>query len=249
MSPSSLDSSKHNRNKPCSRRAAKGTIDEDGKTLVAYTRLYCKGWTCPVCGPKKAAFLTRQIVARAQEHGLSRFLTLTLDPKHAPEKDQVPYIREVWRKFRVYLKRETKRTVSFISVVEFHKSGLPHLHVLVDQYLPQRWISGAWSSLGGGRIVHIEKVHNLEQVGWYLGKYLTKDMILSGPKGVRRYSSSRNIRMVDPDKASGWTLSRFTFDTVHRRAMGLVVREKLDSNENVASFVLADGVTDVPMEG
>jgi len=96
--------------------------------------LYCKSWRCPYCGPKKAAKIRKRISEKAQEHGLSRFLTLTLDPATAPKPEGVAYTRDVWRKFRVYLKRKFKRNVSFISVVELHKSGRPHLHVLVDQF-------------------------------------------------------------------------------------------------------------------
>lgn len=242
--PSSLDSYKHNRNRPCGKKAATGRVVRDGKEFIGYSRLTCKSWRCPSCGPKKAAKIRKRISEKAQEHGLSRFLTLTLDPATAPKPEDVTYIRDVWRKFRVYLKRKFKRNVSFISVVELHKSGYPHLHVLVDQYIPQAWISEAWSSLGGGRIVYIEKVKDLQKIGWYLGKYLTKEMLLSPDAPRRRYSSSRNVKLGNLEK-SGWRPAKFTMETLHRAAKGRIVQQTIDENQHVKSFLVEEEIIDV----
>jgi hypothetical protein len=83
-----------------------------------------------------------------------RLLTLTLDPSTSPPADKcVPHIRRVWAKFRIYLaRREEKRTrragktITFISLLEFQKSGYPHLHILIDRYIPQRWIRASWNA-------------------------------------------------------------------------------------------------------
>lgn len=154
------------------------------------------------------------------------------------------YIREVWRKFRVTLKRKLGKNVSFISVVELHKSGYPHLHALVDQYIPQAWISEAWSGLGGGRVVYIERVKDMRQIGWYLGKYLTKDMLLSPAGASRRYSSSRNIKLGNLEK-SGWRPAKYTMETLYRSAKGRVVHEDMDENEHVKSFLVNEEIVDV----
>jgi hypothetical protein len=137
---------------------------------------------------------------------LNRFLTLTLDPKKLPaDQDPVTYIRDVWRKFRVYLQRQHGKTIPFIAVLEAHKSRIPHLHVLVDRFIAQSWVSKAWSSLGGGQIVYIERVKDLGAMGWYLGKYLTKDMLMFGKRGQRRFTTSRGIRIGATEKAEGWS--------------------------------------------
>jgi cytosine/adenosine deaminase-related metal-dependent hydrolase len=172
-----------------------------------------------MCGPKKAARIRRFIAAAAREHGLNRFLTLTLDPKRLePGADHVAYLRDTWRKFRVYLKRQHGQTVTFIAVMEEHKSGIPHLHVLVDRYIHQKWISKAWSALGGGRIVHIERVKDLGAIGWYLGKYLTKEMLLSARRGVRRYTTSRNIHLGPKRGEGGWTRAPAGMSELRRAA-------------------------------
>lgn len=216
---SSLDLYKSNRNTWCATTAAVGRVAGAGKELYAYAATYCKTWKCEECGPKKAARIRRFIAAAAREHGLNRFLTLTLDPKRVePGVDHVAYLRDTWRKFRVYLKRRHGQTVTFIAVMEAHKSGVPHLHVLVDRYIHQKWISNAWSALGGGRIVHIERVKNLGGMGRYLGKYLTKEMLLSARHGVRRYTTSRNIHLGPKRGSGGWTRAPAGMSELRRAA-------------------------------
>jgi hypothetical protein len=211
-------------------------IGPDGNRC-GFARIYCKAWDCTYCGPRKATRLCRHIERAAKEHGLSRFLTLTLDPKKLdPTVDQVAFIREVWRKFRVYLAREYGQPVQFINVLECHKSGIPHLHILLDRFIRQQWISQCWSKLGGGRVVYIEKVNNLENVSWYLGKYLTKDVLLSARKGMRRYSTSRGIRLFPKGEDLGWKQAPAPIEELLAVAGDAATDIRLDSRGAVKSF-------------
>jgi len=81
-----------------------------------------------------------------------------------------------------------------VCVLEFTQAGVPHLHVLFDRYIHQRWISKVWDSLGGGRIVFIKQV-TVRRVARYLSKYLTKELIMSAPKGTRRITTARSIKL------------------------------------------------------
>lgn len=72
---------------------------------------------------------------------------------------------------RVVLARRFGASVNFIVVLEFQKSGLAHLHVLLGVYIPQAWLSEAWQSIGGGRIVDIRFV-DVHRVAGYLACYL-----------------------------------------------------------------------------
>jgi len=216
-----LDSSKNNCNTSCGQLVAVGMVQVDGKWFRSYSRIYCKRWSCPFCGPYRAAQFAKDVERVAKEHGLSRFLTLTLDPKKIkPDQDPIKLLRGSWRKFRVYLARKYKTTVSFISVVELHQSGIPHMHVLVDRFIKQSWISANWSKLGGGRIVDIRFVRDLDKMGWYLGKYLSKEGIMNLPKGVRRYSTSQDIKLRKKADTSGWELLKTDLDTVYTVAKG-----------------------------
>jgi hypothetical protein len=132
-------------------------------------------------------------------------VTLTLDPRACSASESAKYIRDCWAKFRTYLKRHCGASVSFISVLEKHKSGYCHLHVLVDRYLSQEWIREAWMAVGGGKIVDIRFV-DMHRVGAYLGKYLTKEVFL-GIKKARRVTSSRDISLfVKREKEGEWEL-------------------------------------------
>lgn len=245
----SLDSScKHNRNSEPVRLKRNSNCgiytlvrrkDEDGQVRHVCLRVKCKSYSCSDCGPRKAAQLRKAIAAKAQELDLTRFLTLTLDPSKIPaDADLVQYVRgEVWAKFRVYLKRKYGKVIVYIAVLEFTEAGIPHLHVLVDRYIPQKWISDSWSALGGGRIVYIERLYNVHKIAHYLAKYLTKDVILSAPAGVRRWTVSRGIKLFEKRKSTGeWVFHRLTFDFLYVLAWRDLVAEERDYDGQVRCF-------------
>jgi len=182
-----------NRGKFCGRCCIRGVDPKTGRKV--FRRINCGGWTCSYCGPRRARMARKRITEVAEGLNLSYFLTLTLDPKNVEHrKVAVPHLRWCFNKFREYLKRRFDEAPSFICILEFTQAGMPHLHVLFDRYIPQAWISEVWESLGGGRIVFIKQV-TVRRVARYLSKYLTKDLILSAPKGTRRITSSRSIKL------------------------------------------------------
>ncbi len=160
---SSLDIKKPKYNRACGKKAIWTKVkDEAGNEKFVYKRLYCKRWSCPECGPRMAWQLSKDIESAAGEKQLDRFLTLTLNPETIPEKDHPHrHIWNVWGKFRVYLGRKYNEPISYICVLELHRSGIPHLHALVDRYIHQKWISQAWEAVGGGPIVFIKRVERL----------------------------------------------------------------------------------------
>ncbi len=209
------------RGKYCARHTLKG-IDlrnpvADAPNVNRYSRLNCNCWDCSYCGPIKAKKYKAAIRRLAEAYRLNKFLTLTLDPAKLTEiDDPVRFLRRAFADFRVYLFRKFHqhgRNVNYITVLEFHlgggeNHGIPHLHILVDTYIEQAWISKAWQAVGGGHRVWIEQV-SISSASRYLSKYLTKEMILSAPKRSRRITCSRSItllpRMVGP-KHYRWIL-------------------------------------------
>jgi hypothetical protein len=180
----------------------------DNHGRVTYLVAGCKAWRCTYCGPKKAEKLKKAIARAAEDKGLTRFLTLTLDTKNLSDTDLrdggVAYIRRSWSKLRVYLKREHGKSIDFISIVELQKRRVAHLHILVDRYLPKQWVKSAWVSVGGGQIVDIRFV-DVHRVSAYLSKYFAKDSVLGLPPGVRRYSVSHGIKLL-PRVKSTWSV-------------------------------------------
>jgi hypothetical protein len=219
--PSSLDSitnNRHNgtpdyyarpcgRGKYCGRLSVKGVDPKTKRTI--YRRINCGSWTCSYCGPRKAKTARCAIRRFSEELGLRYFLTLTLDPSNLKNGESaVRHLRATFNKFREYLRRKYDVPPHYICVMEFTQAGIPHLHVLFDRYIEQAWISKTWDSLGGGRIVFIKQV-TVRNVARYLSKYLTKDLILSAPKGTRRITTARSIKLF-PKFNSGisWELLR-----------------------------------------
>jgi hypothetical protein len=161
---------------------------------VRCQRLYCKTWKCPRCGPKRAKRTRYAIAAHAEEKHLNKFLTLTLDPEKLKGVQATKYLKYCLHKFMTICRRQYGSQISYICVLEYHKNGNPHLHIVLDRYIDQAWIQEKWLAVGGGW-VFIEYV-NVLKVANYLSKYLSKEMLTSpAPKGSRRVTTSRNIRL------------------------------------------------------
>lgn len=220
-----------------------GRIEEGGQPRWHYARLGCKRWTCPRCGPKKAKRLRKAIIVKATELGLRRFLTLTLNPATCTPEESIVYIRKCWHKFRTSLKRRYGRSITFIAVLELQKSGYAHLHILVDRYMEQRWISEAWQAVGGGRIVDIRLV-DIHRIGAYLSKYLTKELLtVALRRRQRRYTTSRNILLFVKSPSGTWAMLRISLDYLHWKAGG-ALQERREEDGTLWAFTTDEMVED-----
>lgn len=182
----------------------------DGETGV----YRCDQWACYCCGYRMRQNLVEEIErVTAERPQLRRLLTLTLDPAAAPEDQerQHYYITERWNALRTALTRQYG-DLSYIWVREEQEDGLPHLHILVDRYIPQEWLSARWAELGGGEIVDIRRIDRVQKAAHYVGKYLTKDALSGFPDGIRRYGSSSDIELAvrgggsDDEESTEWDL-------------------------------------------
>ena len=243
QSSSSLDEIQNNRNSDAvikafhdqerGRYCGAWTIVGSEGTRSRFHRLNCKTWGCKYCGPKKAKRYKYLIGQLAEREQLTRFLTLTLDPDLI-KGDSVRYLREVFNKFRLYLGRAYKSPVKYIAVLEFHKSGIAHLHVLVDRYIPWDWIKQSWSALGGGQIVFIKYV-DVHRVSRYLSKYLTKEILLSAPKRSRRVTTSRSLH--EKKKCDTcWTLFKASIFYLYAKSFDAAQEVILDEDGFLQSF-------------
>jgi hypothetical protein len=202
----------------CGRFTVLGPID-GSLAKCGHRRLLCDGLRCSRCLPRRLRAVRARIAEIATQYGLTRFATLTLDPKKiAPGVRSDRYLRNCWRKMRVSLERRYGKTVHFISVVEFQKSGVAHLHVLFGMFIPQAWLSEAWQSVGGGEIVDIRYVE-IRNIAAYLTKYLTTSKVghtLSLlPPRARIFSTSRGLRLSRAAGNSGWWLARKHITYLH----------------------------------
>ena len=202
---SSLDSVKTNCNK---RLGAWFYANTETGEMVPFR---CKSWNCDECGPRKAKRFRHQVGVWAEKRKLNRLVTVTLDPKKLGS-DPYAYLSRCWHKFGIYLARRYGK-VSFIWVMELQRNGNPHLHILVDRFIPQAWLSRTWDAIGGGKIVDARRI-DVQRIRPYLAKYLNKAWHqMAIPARKRRYSTSRDIRLgedpegeQDESRQSPWRL-------------------------------------------
>jgi hypothetical protein len=158
----------------------------------------------------------------------------------------VRYLRRVFNKFRVYLLRKYGRSIKYIAVLEFHKNGNPHLHILLDRFIKQQWISEKWSALGGGRIVDIKFV-DVHRISRYLSKYLTKELLLSAPPRSRRVTTSRGIHLLEKKVSEiTWRLLELSIFHLYWRYRSRVQNEVSDETGLLFQFSIQIGSSDSP---
>jgi hypothetical protein len=204
------------RSRHCGRLTLRG-IAHDGRHQL-FSRVNCKSWACPYCGPRKARRYKAQISKEAGRLKLSRLLTLTLDPKKTSPKGAVKEIKASWARFRAQLRKRYGSAPNFICVMEFqHATKLPHLHVLLDRYIEWKWAQRVWEQAGGGMHVDIRDGKSktgfvdCHRVARYLSKYLTKELLMSAPKRSRRVTVSKGVTLNGKFHGAAlyaWTLIR-----------------------------------------
>jgi hypothetical protein len=184
-----------------------------------------------------------RIAEIAQEHGLTRMATLTLDPKKltATERKHTDrYIRECWRKLRVALAREYNGSLPFVGVLEFQKNGNAHLHVLFARYIAREWLSRAWEAVGGGWHVDIRYV-DVHRVSGYLCVYLTGDKVAHTlellPKRARIFTTARCIRLWPKKEKRDWWMRRESIDALYDAAVN-PVNERWVAVDDLKPFAL-----------
>jgi hypothetical protein len=228
-------------NKGCGRWTLQG-LTSSGE--VHCRRLYCKTWTCSRCGPKRAKRTRCAIAAHAKEKHLNKFLTLTLDPEKLRGVQATKYLKHCLHKFMTICRRRYGSQVSYICVLEYHKNGNPHLHIVLDRYIDQTWIQEKWHAVGGGwvfiKLVQARKIAN------YLSPYLSKEMLTSpAPKGSRRVTTSRNIKLF-PKIISDllWSVRKKCIEKV-RTEFNCEVESTFDENGLLSVFVVSPDQMDV----
>jgi hypothetical protein len=201
--------------------------------VFGHSALFCKSYRCNRCRPPKLKEVRARICAAAEKHKLNKMATLTLDRKRLTRNEQRHtdrYIRECWRSMRVLLARKYgkkiarksgKKSIPFVGVLEFQKNGAAHLHILLADYIPQKWLSKAWQKVGGGRYVDIRFV-DVHRVSAYLSSYLAGDKVTHTlellPKRARIFTTSRSIVLWGKQEKSGWWLRRVDIGALYDAA-------------------------------
>jgi hypothetical protein len=85
---------------------------------------------------------------------------------------------------------------------------------------------------------------DIHRVSRYLAKYLTVDLLLSAPKGVRRVTCSRGIVLLERSHDNrSWRLLRTTITHLYSRLFHLVVSLQYDEDGILTAFVVSNLTT------
>ncbi len=148
----------------------------------------CKRWSCPVCHQANR----RKVIRIAKSAKPRALLTLTVSSKDYPcPQEAAEELKRALRLLRLRLKRSKKlENFEFLAVFEKHKSGHPHLHLLIKgSFLPWKDLRRMWEEMTGSYMVDIRKISSHGQAAMYCAKYIGKD--LSSFQGCKRWWRSR----------------------------------------------------------
>jgi len=136
---------------------------------------------------KKTALRARRLVrntVNANPH-LNKFLTLTF----ADNITDLDYAHYEFDKFVKRLKTRFKK-FQYVEVVEFQKRGAIHFHLLCNlPYVDINTLSKVWRH----GFIKLNKIDNVDNVGAYVTKYMTKENIDERLTGRKCYSMSKGL--------------------------------------------------------
>ncbi len=118
---------------------------------------------------------------------LDKFLTLTY-------KENLTDIGKARKDFDRFIKRlnhHYNTQLKYIAVVEFQKRGAIHFHLLCNlPFVKLNELAQVWSF----GFVKLNKIDNIDNVGAYITKYMTKENIDERLTGKKCYSMSQNLK-------------------------------------------------------
>lgn len=107
----------------------------------------CKSDYCEICR-KKNLLKRRKQLFEVLRGGRWRMITLTFDDHTKDKTEQFIEAHKMIKKFVQRLRR--KYEFRYARVFEVHESGFPHVHFIVDVFIPFVFIQQCWKDVGGG---------------------------------------------------------------------------------------------------
>ena len=137
--------------------------------------LRCRRWSCEYC----AQLNRRRVIAIAVAAKPRALLTLTVSSKQYPDADDAAEaLKRGLRLLRLRLERHSRLTnFHFLAVFERHKSGHPHLHLLIrGNFIPWKLLRRWWEEITGSTHIDIRKIDTRGKAAFYVAKYIGKDL-------------------------------------------------------------------------
>ncbi len=130
---------------------------------------------------------------------ITKFMTLTF-------ADNITDLKTANYMFNQFIKRMTYKYPNFeyLAIPEFQKRGAVHYHLLCK--MPFVHFSEIRSIWGHGNI-DIKKLQNVDNIGAYVCKYLSKDMFDERTFGKKKFFRSQTLKT--PIEILGWFAQKF----------------------------------------
>jgi hypothetical protein len=164
-------------------------VNPDGTFSDIFVAGKCKAWDCPTCRAIKGRWLQDQIQTIFADSDL-HMLTLTYF-QNKPKIEVWKNLGSTWNKFRTYLKK-LYPDIFYIRIIEPHKSGYPHLHVLLSQFVSLQKVTKYITKQGFGWNACLTKITS-DSGSAYVSKYLTKAEWSDEANALRKLSNSRIV--------------------------------------------------------
>jgi len=131
---------------------------------------------------------TRNMVRRlalANFDSDSKFVTFTF----AENIQSIPEANQLWKKFILRL-RYKYGGFKYLAVLEFQKRGAVHYHMISDlPYIPKKQLAEIW----GQGFIKINRITHVDNVGAYIVKYMTKDLMDERFVSQKAYQCSKGL--------------------------------------------------------
>lgn len=133
----------------------------------------CRSWGCDYCQPMRQ----RQLLALAFSGAPNRFITITCRRgQRATPDEAAKALAEAWRTvIRRWRRLSPQNTGEYLCVIEAHKSGWPHLHILFrGAWMAWSYLKSQMTSLLNSPSVYIKYMSKSSLVAAYVTKYCGK---------------------------------------------------------------------------
>lgn len=190
-----------------------------------HIELKCKSYSCAYCGEIKRNRLAYYLNSYLNNFQIIRFWTLTIrSTAFEYNANKIKLASEIFRRFTNNVRRnnalgKNEQQFQYVKVLEFHKSGSPHFHVIVDRFLPVNILRALWQKAindvlgksGWNGNVHVKANLTKKSASNYIAKYVVKTAKELKPRQKARLWSKSNKIAIFPKKepSKEWVLISF----------------------------------------
>lgn len=137
--------------------------------------LRCKSFFCEKCGKIKVKQYRKKILDNLGEETWRHLILTTIN---VPEKKEqtLAQLEHDWNKLRTLLTKKFGK-FRYVKTIESGKFGMLHFHVMINKFIPQRFIMLSWKRYCGATNVSISRPRKHSDVAFYLSNYVSKSLL------------------------------------------------------------------------